>query len=78
MLLRVIDAQPAAGCALVLLEQLFTMLWTQLLLWQEHSHVADAEVGRFVFNDLAVANESNVSNISDVRQLGKSWLSRNK
>ena len=42
-----------------------------MLPWQEHSNVADAEVGRFVFDDLAAANEASSSSITDVRQLGK-------
>eukprot|EP00878_Enallax_costatus_P012874 GHUV01013442.1.p1 GENE.GHUV01013442.1~~GHUV01013442.1.p1 ORF type:complete len:198 (+),score=55.92 GHUV01013442.1:334-927(+) len=36
----------------------------------EHSNVSDAEVGRFVFDDLAAANEASSSSITDVKQLG--------
>lgn len=42
------------------------------LLWlQEHSDVPDSNVGRFVFNDLAVANEASSSSIAGIRQLGE-------
>ncbi|WIA22949.1 hypothetical protein OEZ86_009880 [Tetradesmus obliquus] len=36
----------------------------------EHSDVPDSNVGRFVFNDLAVANEASSSSIAGIRQLG--------
>jgi hypothetical protein len=34
--------------------------------------VPDSNVGRFVFDDLAVANEASSSSISDIKQLGES------
>jgi hypothetical protein len=42
-------------------------------LLQEHSDVPDSDVGRFVFEDLAVANEASSSSIADVKQLGEGW-----
>lgn len=39
--------------------------------WQEHSAVADADVGSFVFNDLAQANEATSSSITSTQQLGE-------
>lgn len=42
---------------------------------QEHSPVGDADVGAFVFNDLAQANEATSSSITSTQQLGESsWL----
>ncbi|KAF6263329.1 hypothetical protein COO60DRAFT_455417 [Scenedesmus sp. NREL 46B-D3] len=36
----------------------------------EHSDVPDSNVGRFMFDDLAVANEASSSSIADIKQLG--------
>jgi hypothetical protein len=38
---------------------------------QEHSDVADADVGSYVFNDLVQANDAASSSITSVQQLGK-------
>jgi hypothetical protein len=38
--------------------------------------VPDSDVGRFVFDDLADANEASSSSIAGIKQLGKTWRSR--
>lgn len=38
---------------------------------QEGSAVSDAEVGSFVFNDLATANDASSSSISSIQPLGR-------
>jgi hypothetical protein len=45
----------------------------RVCLLQGHSDVPDSDVGRFVFEDLAVANEASSSSIQDVRQTGERW-----
>jgi hypothetical protein len=48
--------------------QLFLTTWD---LPQEHSDVADADVGSYVFIDLVQANDASSSSITSVQQLGK-------
>lgn len=48
--------------------QLFLTTWD---LPQEHSDVADADAGSYVFNDLVQANDASSSSITSVQQLGK-------
>jgi hypothetical protein len=49
------------------------MLLCAALAAQEHSPVADAEVGVFVFDDLVQANDASSSSITSTQQLGE-WL----